>query len=462
MTDQPTRLRGDLGLVSVVAFGVAYMAPAVVTSIFGVIAATSKGAAPTAYVIATGAMLLTGLSYAKMAKVHPSSGSVYTYARKELDSRVGFLAGWALLLDYLFLPMVAWLLQAIYLHAQFPAIPEWAWLVINVVLATAINVLGLKVADRINRVLLVGVTAILVVLAALCVHYGLGHGGGPAAGHSFWNSATSISAVTAAAAVAAYAFLGFDAVSTLSEEVRDPQRTIPRSIILTVLTGGGIFIAISFLMQWAHPGGSFPDENSAGYLLSTTVGGKTFADVANIVSMLGGFASCVAIQASTSRLMFVMGRDGALPRPIFGRLHRKLLTPVTNVLVIGAVGLLAMNLSLADATSFINFGAFLGFTLVNVCVIAYAVRQWRSGTRHSPVRYLLLPAAGAAVDVYLITQLGGTAVKLGLGWLVIGIVWLAVITKGFRRPAPELRLQSDGEGGGSAESEASGPLLPTT
>ncbi|MFE7890421.1 APC family permease [Streptomyces sp. NPDC057412] len=447
-------------MLSVVAFGVAYMAPAVVTSIFGVIAATSEGAAPTAYMIATGAMLLTGLSYAKMARVHPSSGSVYTYARKEFDSRIGFLAGWALLLDYLFLPMVAWLLQAIYLHAQFPAVPAWAWLAINVTLATAINVIGLKVADRVNRILLIGVTTVLLAVALLCLRHGLGHGGGSAAVHAFWNDATSFSAVTAAAAVAAYAFLGFDAVSTLSEEVRDPQRTIPRSIILTVLTGGGVFIAISFLMQWAHPGGSFTDEDSAGYLLFTTVGGQTFADIANIVSMLGGFASCVAIQASTSRLMFVMGRDGALPQRVFGRLHTKLLTPVTNVLIIGAVGLLAMNLSLAEATSFINFGAFLGFTLVNLCVIAYAVRQRSSGIRHSPLAFFLLPAAGAVIDVYLITQLGGTAVKLGLGWLLIGIVWLAVITNGFRRPAPELRLQADTEGD-PAPSEPSDPVAPS-
>ncbi|MFC9281664.1 hypothetical protein [Streptomyces collinus] len=165
---------------------------------------------------------------------------------------------------------------------------------------------------------------------------------------------------------------------------------------------------------------------------STTVGGKTFADVANIVGMLGGFASCVAIQASTSRLMFVMGRDGALPRQVFGRLHRKLLTPVVNVLIIGAVGLPAMNLSPADATSFINFGAFLGFTLVNLCVIAYAVRQWRSGARHPLVRYLLLPAVGAAVDVYLITQLGGTAVRLGLGWLAGWLAGWSSVSSGSR------------------------------
>ncbi|GAA2461940.1 APC family permease [Streptomyces glaucus] len=449
MTDQPTRMRGDLGLLSIVLFGLAYMAPAVVTSTFGVIAATSKGAAPTAYVVATGAMLLTGLSYAKMARLVPSSGSVYTYARRMLDSRFGFLAGWAMLLDYLFLPMVAFLVQSIYLHAQYPSVPQWLWLVINIVLATAVNVIGLTVADKVNKTLLIAVTGCLLVLLVLCVHYGLGHGGAASAGHAVWNSTTSISAVTAAAAIAAYAFLGFDAVSTLSEEAQDPQRTIPRGIVLTVLAGGVIFVALSFVMQWAHPGGAFADESSAGYAVSALVGGQDFADVANIITMLGGFASCVAIQASTSRLMFVMGRDNVLPRPVFGRLHSKLLTPVPNVLIVAAVALLATNLTLADATSFINFGAFLGFTLVNVCVIAHAVRQRRSGGRPPLFGFVLLPLAGAAVDVYLITQLGATATRLGLGWIAIGIVYLAVITKGFRRPTPELRLD-DKESTGTA------------
>ncbi|WP_229858178.1 hypothetical protein [Streptomyces anandii] len=93
-------------------------------------------------------------------------------------------------------------------------------------------------------------------------------------------------------------------------------------------------------------------------------------------------------------------------------------------------------------------------------MIAYAVRQRRSGTRHSAPRYLLLPAAGAAVDVYLITQLGGTAVRLGLGWLLIGILWLAVITKGFRRPTPGLRLREAGNSG-AGEPGAADSLQPT-
>lgn len=454
MAPPANRLDGDLGLLSVVLFGLAYMAPAVVVSLFGVIAATSGGAAPTGYAIATVAMLLTGLSYARMSRIHANAGSIYTYARKQLSSHIGFLAGWAMLLDYLFLPMVAWLINAIYLHAQYPAIPQWVWLLINIVLATLVNALGIKLADRINRVLLIVVAAGLVVLVVLCVHFGLDHGGSVAAVHAWWNSGTTIGSATAAAAVAAYAFLGFDAVSTLSEETRRPERTIPRGIVLTVLAGGVVFVLLSFVLQWAHPGGDFPDESSAGYLVSTVVGGRTFAEVFNTVVMLGGFASVVAIQASTSRLMFVMGRDGALPRPVFGRLHARLRTPVANIVIIGVVGLLALALQLDQATSLINFGAFLGFTLVNLCVIVHAVRRWRAGERLPVLGFLVLPAIGAVVTVYLITQLGATAVELGLGWLAAGIIYLAVLTRAFRRPAPELHTDEPAESTAAAPSSS--------
>ena len=150
MAHQRTQLQGRLSLSSIVLFGVAYMAPGVVVATFGVIAATSHGASPTAYLIATAAMLLTGLSYGKMARLMPASGSVYTYARKMLHPRIGFLAGWAILLDYFFLPMVAWLIQSIYLNAQFSAVPVWAWLVINIVATTGVNIAGVVLAPVLN------------------------------------------------------------------------------------------------------------------------------------------------------------------------------------------------------------------------------------------------------------------------------------------------------------------------
>lgn len=430
-----------LGLASIVVFGLAYMAPGVVVSTFGVIAVAAHGAAPTAYLVATLAMALTALSYGKLARSYPQSGSVYTYARKLLDSRIGFLAGWAILLDYFFLPMVAWLIQALYMNVQFPSLPVWAWLVVNIVVTTLINALGIVLADRVNRVLLGVIVVGLVALVAVCVHH-LGGSSAADGGHALWNPATSIGAVTAGAAIAAYAFLGFDAVSTLSEEVREPRRTVPRGILLTVVIGGAIFFVIALVMQWVHPGSDFADESTAGYDIAITAGGQRFADVLNVVTLLGGLASCVAIQASTSRLMYVMGRDGVLPRRTFGYLSPRFRTPLFNVVLIALVGLFATKLSLATATSFINFGAFLAFALVNVCVIAMWVRHRHAGEPMGVLGYVVLPVAGAAVDLYLMTKLSHAAVYLGLGWLLVGVVYLLVLTRGLRQEPPELSIDA--------------------
>lgn len=441
MSQTSSQLVPKLNLPSIVVFGLAYMAPGVVVSTFGIIAATSKGAAPTAYLVATVAMALTALSYGKMARAFPASGSVYTYARKLLDARVGFLAGWAILLDYFFLPMVAWLIQALYMNVQFPVLPVWGWLVVNIAATTVVNILGIVIADRVNKVLL-GLTVVgLVALVVVCLqHIG---GTAPTQGaHALWSPATSVTAVTAAAAIAAYSFLGFDAVSTLSEEVHDARRNVPRGILLTVVIGGGIFFLLSLLMQWVHPGGLFKDESTAGYALAVTVGGQHFADVLNVVTLLGGFASCVAVQASTSRLMYVMGRDAVLPRRTFGYLHPRFRTPVFNLLLIAVVALFAVKLSLATATSFINFGAFLAFSLVNICVIAAWWRQRGTNQRMGVFGYVVLPAAGAAVDLYLMTQLSRTAVLLGVAWLVLGVVYLVVLTRGLRQPPPEFAIDT--------------------
>jgi amino acid transporter len=437
----PARLVPKLNLLSLVVFGLAYMAPGVVVSTFGVIAVTSKGAAPTAYLVATLAMALTALSYGKLARAYPASGSVYTYARKLLDARIGFLAGWAILLDYFFLPMVAWLIQALYLNVQFPTLPVGAWLVINIAATTVVNVVGIVLADRVNKVLLTVTAVGLVALVAVCLHHAGGSGGSSGA-HALWNPATSFGAVTAGAAIAAYSFLGFDAVSTLSEEVHDARRNVPRGILLTVVAGGAIFFVIASAMQWAHPGSTFADESTAGYAVALGAGGKNFADALNLITVLGGFASCVAIQASTSRLMYVMGRDGVLPRRVFGYLSPRLRTPVFNVALIGVVGLCATRLSLATATSFINFGAFLAFTLVNVCVIASWVRYRHADRSMGVVGYVVLPLVGAAVDVYLMTQLSRTAVLLGVSWLVLGVVYLLVLTRGLRVAPPEFQLDA--------------------
>ncbi|MDT8912299.1 APC family permease [Amycolatopsis sp. PS_44_ISF1] len=431
------RLTGDLSLTSVVLFGLAYISPGIVVTTFGVIAATSGGAAPTAYAVATVAILLTGLSYAKMARVVPGAGSVYSYARAMLGRRIGFLAGWAMLLDYFFIPMVGWLIQATYCEAQFPAVPRWVWLVLVVALTTGVNAFGMKLADRVNKVLMTVAIGSLALFAVLCVVYLGHHDTGPVTG-AVWNSQSSVGAITAAAAVAAYSFLGFDAISTLGEETKDSTKTVSRGVIACVVAAGAIFLVLSFILQLVHPGGRFADEDAAAFAIKIMVGGRTYADIVNFISVAGGVASCIALQASTARLMYVMGRDGVLPRRVFGRLSPKLGTPVTGLLLTAAAGVIAMGLDLATATSFINFGAFLGFTLVNVSVVAWSIRERKEGRRHNLFTFIVLPLAGAAVSGYLLSRLGGTALVIGLVWLALGILYLAVLTRGFRRPPPEL------------------------
>ncbi|PSS43149.1 Putrescine importer PuuP [Arthrobacter woluwensis] len=455
MSTENVKLTPRLSLTSVVVFGLAYMAPGIVISIFGIIALTSNGTAPTAFALATAAMFLTALSYAKMAKAFPTSGSAYVYARRTLDSRVGFLVGWAILLDYLFLPTVAWLFQSFYLAAQFPAIPVWGWLLLNAGLTTIINILGIVLADRVNKVLLLITVLLIVLFLAYCLAY---LSGNPPASFTdpIWNPGMTIGAISSAAAIAAYSFLGFDAVSTLSEETKNSKRNIPRAIVLVVLIGGSIFVVVSYIMQLVHPGAQFEDPATAAYAMQILIGGQFYANAANLVSIIAAFASGLAIQASTSRLLYVMGRDGVLPRRLFGRLNPRTKTPIFNLVLVGVISLLALNLSLDIATSFINFGAFLAFAVVNLCVIAYFFRTRGNGPRRSIIGYIIIPLAGAAVDIYLLTQLSPIAIIIGCCWLGLGIIYLAFLTKGFRKEPPEMRLETNID-----EREEPGAALPS-
>ena len=443
-THEPALTR-TLGLRAVVLFGLAYMTPLIVLGIFGIIAETTAGAAPSAYLLALGAMLFTAYSYGRMARTYPVAGSAYTYVRRAIDSRAGFLVGWAVLLDYFFLPMVIWLIGAAYLSAQFPGVPFALWVLAFIVLTTVLNVLGIKVAQRANAVLMTFQILVLVFFVLLSVR-SLVAGSGVGSLFSvtpFLNGDSTVSGIAAGAAIAAYSFLGFDAVTTLTEETRDPRRTIPRAILLVALIGGGIFVLVAYVTQLVHPGGVFADSASAAFDIAGAIGGSLFGALFLAGLVVAQFASGLAAQASVARLLFAMGRDSVLPRRVFGRVHPRFHTPVAGVLLSGLVGLVALLLDVATSTSFINFGAFTAFTAVNLSVIALFLRRRRAGERVSVLGYVVVPAVGAAVDLWLLTNLDGTAVTLGLVWLALGVVYLGVLTRGFRQAPPEVAFTDE-------------------
>lgn len=436
-SDTP-ELTGKLSLSAVVAFGLAYLAPTLVMVIFGIVAVTSSGSATSAFLVGTVAMLFTALSYAVMARIFPVSGSAYFYARRVLGSKIGFLVGWSVLLDYLFLPMVAWLTQSILLNAQFPAVPIWVWLLLNAGLTTAVNIVGVTLADRVNRALLGVSIGIVLVTFVLGINF-LFHNGVESATAPIWNAQTTIAGVTAAAAIAAYSFLGFDAVTTLAEETKDSRKNIPRAVVLVVAIGGAIFVTVSYVLQLVRPGGDFENAQASAYIMGVLVGGEGYANVVNVVAAVAGVASCLAVQLSSSRLIFIMGRDGVLPNRLFGRLNSRTMTPISAILATACMAFLGLGMNLETATGFINFGAFLAFTAVNITVIVYYIRNRRA--KHlSPFRFVLLPAVGACITLYLLTRLHSQAIILGSSWLAVGILYLIFLTRGFTRPTPEMDL----------------------
>ncbi|MBA1192898.1 MAG: amino acid permease [Pseudomonas sp.] len=436
------QLKRTLSLGAVTLFGIAYMTPIIVLGTFGILADTTGGAVPAAYLAAAIAMLFTALSYGKMAKAFPVAGSAYTYVRKSISPKLGFLAGWAVLLDYLFLPMAIWLIGAAYLHSAFPHVPQSIWVIAFIAVTTAINIVGLQLAKTVNGVLMLLQFLVLAAFVGLAAHYATGDLRQP-----FWTLAPfyqdgfQLPLVMSGAAIACYSFLGFDAVSTLTEETHEPRKTIPRAILLITLLGGILFIGVSYVVQLAHPSSEFANADSAAYEIAQAIGGDVFVSVFLIGLIVGQFTSGLSAQASASRLLFAMGRDGVLPKRWFGRLSERFGTPVISLVLCGVVALLALRMDVTTSTSFINFGAFLAFSLVNLSVVFhYWIDQGARGAK-AAVIYLLFPLIGLVADLWLMASLDSMALYLGGVWLVIGMVYLLVLTGGLRRQPPEMQFE---------------------
>ncbi|WP_421552747.1 APC family permease [Pseudomonas yamanorum] len=436
------RLQRTLSLGSVVLFGIAYMTPIIVLGTFGILARSTAGMVPAAYLAALVAMFFTAMSYGRMASAFPVAGSAYSYVRKAISPKLGFIAGWAVLLDYLFLPMAIWLIGAAYLHSAFPAVPQWVWVLAFIGVTSVINIIGLKLANGINALLMLVQFLVLIAFVALCIHYIGGDASKPLWTITpFFNGQMQMPLIMSGAAIACYSFLGFDAVSTLTEETRDPRRTIPRAIMLITLIGGLIFVGVSYFVQIAHPSFEFTDVDSAAYEIARNIGGDLFVSIFLIGLIVGQFASGLSAQASGSRLLFAMGRDGVLPKSFFGTLHARFGTPVNSILLCAVVALLALKLDVTTSTSFINFGAFLAFSLVNLSVIFhYWIGAKQRGLREL-VLFLVFPIIGLVADLWLMVSLDHLAIYLGLSWLAIGLVYLGFLTRGFSQQPPEMDFQ---------------------
>jgi len=440
-TNNRVGLQKTLTLLPVVMMGLAYMQPMTLFDTFGIVSGMTDGHVPTAYAFALVAILFTALSYGKLVRRFPSAGSAYTYAQKSISPLVGFMVGWSSLLDYLFMPMINILLAKIYFETLVPTVPSWIFVIVLVGFMTVSNLRSVKTVANFNSVIVMLQLVLIAVIVGMVI-YGVAGGEGQAtltSSKPFWSENAHLVPMITGATILCFSFTGFDGISNLSEETKNAERVIPLAIFLTAFLGGMIFIASTYFLQLYFPDISrFKDPEASQPEIMFFVAGKAFQVGALIFSTVTVLASGMAAHTGVSRLMYVMGRDGVFPTRFFGYIHPKWRTPALNVLLVGAVALLAIDFDLVTATALINFGALVAFTFVNLSVISqFWIREKRNKSLKDHLNFLVLPLLGALTVGALWVNLEQSSMILGLIWAAIGLIYVACVTRSFRNPVPQ-------------------------
>ena len=437
---RPRTMKRELGLPALVLYGLTSMGVLSVVSVYGPASAISDGHLPAAYVAAIIIMLFTAHSYGRMASHVPITGGAYAYVTRGFGSVTGFLTGWVMMLDYLFLPMVNFLLFGLYFNSLFGGVPTWMGTLICIVIVAVLSVVGVSWIRRLNSVVITA--SILLVLGFLV----LAIVNAPEVSVEAITGPLSIGdagivPILSAAALLSFVFLGFDGVATLSEETKNPRRTVPRGIVLATLVAGLGYLAFAIAGSLIMPDWTqIENLDAAGTELMQQAGGDWFMAAFVIINVAGLVTCGAAAQMSVSRVLFAMGRDKILPS-FFAKLHPRFRTPYVAALVVSAVALVALFITLDQAVYMINFGALVAFALVNLTTIKVLFVDLKLRRGWGLLRNLIMPLIGFASIVWLWTSLAPFTYVLGGAWLVVGIIVYVVRRKQHGGP---LALNIDG------------------
>ena len=331
MQNELVKTNHQLSLWQVVVIGIAYMTPMTVFDTFGIVSGVTHGRVPLTYIFALLSILLTAFSYSRLSILYPNSSSAYAYTENICGRASGFIVGWGTLLDYLLLPMINSLLSGIYLEALFPMVPVWISITLYTMLVTYLNCKNISLIANLNFIF-VGVPVLLTIVFIYLVIRDLTLLHGPGYIFTFRpliNGDYSFIPLVSGAAVLCFSFLGFDAVTTLSNETREPKKTIPRAIILTVLIGGTIFFISAWYIQLYYPTNiQFKNPTKAMPEIVLYVGGRLFQSIFLIAILINTFASALASHASAARLLYSMCKNEMIPGKIFQDIHPKYNTPL--------------------------------------------------------------------------------------------------------------------------------------
>jgi putrescine importer len=432
----PTSLKRTLTLRDLILYGIVVIQPVAPMSSYGVLAQRGHGHVTTTILIAMVAMLLTAVSYGRMARVYPSAGSAFTYVGKELHPALGYITGWSMVMDYMLNPMICIVWCSAGAMQFVPEVPYAVWAVTFFALFTWLNLRGVQASARFNTILSGAMGMVILVFLVVAVRYVMGHRSGDV--HQFitplydrerWHSGAILNATS----VAVLTYIGFDGISTLSEEVENPRRNILLATVLTCLFIGILAAVEVYAAQLIWPASqAYPSVETAFAHAAGRAAPWMFVVIIVTLLVANGGSGAGALLGA-ARLLYGMGRSGALPRGFFGYIDPKRRVPRNNVWVVGLFALVgALVLERAGGydlgAQLLNFGALIAFMGVNLAAfVHYFVRQ-----RQRTLGNSLPPLAGFAICLLLWVNLSGTAKLVGVAWVVVGVAFGAWKTRGFR------------------------------
>jgi len=453
-------LKRSLTLWDLILYGVIVIQPVAPMSVFGVLSDRGHGHVVTTILIAMVAMLFTAISYGRMARAYPSAGSAFTYVGQEINPALGYVTGWSMVMDYLLNPIICTVWCSQWAHVSAPGVPYWAWAVFFALVFTILNVQGVKTSARVNTALAIGmgvVIAIFFVSAARYIfgnpHDSAGFFTRPFYDPQLWN----LRAVLGGTSIAVLTYIGFDGISTLSEEVENPRRNILLATVLTCLVIGILSAFEVYAAQLVWPASQpFPNVDTAFTFVAQRAWPPLFV-ILGFTLLVANFGSGMGAQLGAARLLYGMGRSNALPKSFFGVVDKKHRVPRNNVLFVGGLALAVALLvtvpferqTVCNGTVFcyglgaemLNFGALIAFMGVNAAAfIRYFVRE-----KHYTVWNFVPPVAGFLICLLLWLNLSTPAKIAGAIWMAVGIAVGAWKTKGFRGNLINFELPPENE-----------------
>ncbi len=437
------RLRRVLSLWDLIFYGIVLVQPIAPVPLFGVAQDLAQGHFATTILIAMFAMMITAFSYGRMAALYPAAGSAYTYVGRGLNPHLGFLAGWAMILDYLLQPLINTIWIATALHERYiPKIPFAAWAAVIVGIITFLNLRGVRTTALANKILLSFMFLVVGAFVFLAVAYLFRLQGweGLLSAQPFYDPKTFNShKIWTATSFAALTYIGFDGVTTLAEDVENPKRNVLLATVLVcvlagIFSGLEVYLGTRVWPDW-H---AFPNLETAFMDVCSRVGGPALFHAMGAIIMLAAFGSALTGGLGAARLLFGMGRDNVMPRRLFGYLSPKTCTPTYNILFIGllaflgALGLHSIGHAYQHAGELLNFGAFLAFMGVNLATFWQFTVKRATGRKLNILWDACLPLFGFVFCGLIWWNLNIVAKTVGGVWFALGILYVGVKTRGFR------------------------------